>query len=47
MLDYVDVVVHIFHEDRRYVYALEDLWSEAPRVDLDFLPTRDSETSES
>tara|TARA_R110002096_G_scaffold27577_14_gene84216 strand:+ start:3495 stop:3878 length:384 start_codon:yes stop_codon:yes gene_type:complete len=47
VLDYVDVVVHIFHEDRRYVYALEDLWSEAPRVDLDFLPTRDSETSES
>ncbi|NNE91520.1 MAG: ribosome silencing factor [Verrucomicrobiales bacterium] len=37
VLDYVDVVVHIFHKDTRSVYALEDLWSDAPRVDYDFL----------
>lgn len=39
VIDYVDVVVHIFHEDMRDIYRLEDLWSDAPRVPLDFLPT--------
>jgi ribosome-associated protein len=38
VIDYVDVVVHIFHEELREVYRLEDLWSDAPRVPLDFLP---------
>lgn len=37
VIDYVDVVVHIFHSDKREVYSLEDLWSDAPRVQLDFL----------
>lgn len=37
VIDYVDVVVHIFHQDKRDVYSLEDLWSDAPRVPLDFL----------
>ena len=39
VIDYVDVVVHIFHSDLRDVYCLEDLWSDAPLVPLDFLPT--------
>jgi len=39
VLDYVDVVVHIFHEELREVYRLEDLWSDAPRVPLAFLPS--------
>ncbi|HRQ88361.1 MAG TPA: ribosome silencing factor [Bacteroidia bacterium] len=38
VIDYVDVVVHIFHSDLRDVYCLEDLWSDAPQVPLDFLP---------
>ncbi|MDF1753028.1 MAG: ribosome silencing factor [Verrucomicrobiales bacterium] len=37
VIDYVDVIVHIFHKDIRDVYALEDLWSDAPRVEYDFL----------
>lgn len=33
--DFNDVVVHIFHEDKRGYYSLEDLWSDAPRLALD------------
>lgn len=35
--DYVDVIVHVFHKDKRELYALEDLWSDAPHLALDFL----------
>ena len=31
LMDYVDVVVHIFHRDKRGYYALEDLWGDATR----------------
>lgn len=30
LLDYDDVVVHIFHRDIRDFYGLERLWSDAP-----------------
>jgi ribosome-associated protein len=33
VLDYLQVVVHIFHQDKREFYALEDLWGDAPRVE--------------
>lgn len=29
LMDFVDVVVHIFHRDKRGYYALEDLWGDA------------------
>jgi ribosome-associated protein len=29
LLDYVDVVVHVFKKDRRAFYALEELWGDA------------------
>ena len=32
--DYSQVVVHIFHTDKRGFYSLEDLWGDAPRLDL-------------
>jgi ribosome-associated protein len=33
LLDYVDVVVHVFGPEEREYYDLERLWSDAPRVD--------------
>ncbi len=35
LLDYVDVVVHVFAEEEREYYDLERLWRDAPRVELD------------
>ena len=32
VLDYLQVVVHIFHRDKRDFYSLEDLWGDAPRI---------------
>jgi len=34
LLDYGDIVVHIFTNDKRQYYDLERLWGDAPRVDL-------------
>jgi ribosome-associated protein len=34
LLDYVDVVVHVFRPSFRDYYRLEDLWSDAERVDI-------------
>ena len=32
VLDYLQVVIHIFHRDKRAFYSLEDLWGDAPRL---------------
>ncbi len=34
LLDYGDVVVHVFFESTRRLYDLEGLWSDAPRLPL-------------
>jgi ribosome-associated protein len=34
VMDYSEVIVHIFHENKRQFYSLEDLWSDAPRLAL-------------
>ncbi len=34
VLDYLQVIVHVFHRDKRDYYALEDLWSDAPRLTI-------------
>jgi ribosome-associated protein len=33
LLDYVDVVVHVFNEEQREYYDLERLWRDAPRLE--------------
>ena len=35
LLDYGDVVIHVFHEPMRSFYDLESLWMDAPRLSLD------------
>ena len=30
--DYGDVVVHIFHPEKRALYRIEDMWNDAPRL---------------
>ena len=32
VLDYLQVIVHVFHHEKRAFYSLEDLWSDAPRL---------------
>ncbi|MEO6462363.1 MAG: ribosome silencing factor [Candidatus Eisenbacteria bacterium] len=34
LLDYVDVVVHIFHEKTREYYLLDRLWGDAKRIEV-------------
>ncbi len=33
LLDFDDLVVHVFTEDRRAYYGLDSLWGDAPRLD--------------
>lgn len=33
LVDYVDIVVHIFQPEQRYFYNLEGLWEDAGRVE--------------
>jgi ribosome-associated protein len=35
VLDYLQVVVHVFHRDKRAFYSLEDLWGDAPRLQME------------
>ena len=34
VLDYLQVIVHVFHQEKRDFYCLEDLWSDAPRLTI-------------
>lgn len=33
VMDYLDVLVHVFSKERREFYCLEQLWGDAPRVE--------------
>ncbi len=40
LLDFGDIVVHVFHEEERLFYSLERLWKDAPVIPLE-LPAPD------
>jgi ribosome-associated protein len=45
LMDFADLIVHIFGPDARQEYDLERLWSDAPRIDLglaDFYPSAEA-----
>ena len=35
LLDYNDIVVHIFYKDNRKFYDLDGLWHDAPKVEIE------------
>ena len=35
LLDFGDIVVHVFHEEDRMYYSLERLWKDCPAIPLD------------
>ena len=39
VLDYLQVIVHVFHQNKREFYSLEDLWSDARRVEWESTPS--------
>ncbi|PHS13784.1 MAG: ribosome silencing factor [Blastopirellula sp.] len=43
VLDYGNVVIHLFDEETREYYRLEDRWGDAERVDLSNIIGKDNE----
>ncbi|SER65610.1 ribosome silencing factor [Actinokineospora terrae] len=45
LLDFVDVVVHVQHDEERSFYGLERLWKDCPRVEFEAGPSDVTEES--
>lgn len=45
LLDFNDIVVHVFHEEERSYYGLERLWNDCPVIDLDLASDDGAEAS--
>lgn len=44
LLDYLDIIVHVMHEEEREFYSLERLWKDCPTIELpeDVPPTQEA-----
>jgi ribosome-associated protein len=42
LLDFGDLIVHVFHQEDRHYYALERLWKDCPVVPFDVPVTEDA-----
>jgi len=38
LLDFGDLIVHVFHEEDRMYYSLERLWKDCPAIPLELAP---------
>jgi ribosome-associated protein len=47
LLDFVDVVIHVQHNDERNFYALERLWKDCPTVEVPGIGERPDADTES
>ena len=46
LLDYGDIIVHIFREDIRLYYALEKMWNDAPQIpQTDYEPVKGGQSA--
>jgi ribosome-associated protein len=45
LLDYGEFVVHVFTEERRTYYGLDNLWGDAPRLESDDLGIGETEVT--
>jgi ribosome-associated protein len=45
VLDYMQVIVHVFRQEKREFYSLEDLWGDAPRLEWEPAETSARSTS--
>ncbi len=45
LLDYEDLVVHVFYHETRVFYDLEGLWHDAPRLEIGTEPDDDTTTT--